>query len=319
MSTRRNSTQEIDPHINLKKLLASDFPDRVTVELTNHCNLNCVMCPRHHMKGTRGYMTWSLFKKIIDEMAEHDHVVLVPFFRGESLLHPHSVEMLAYAKRKNNGPVQFTTNATLLSEDVASALLETGIDFISFSVDSVDPKTYKSVRRRDDLKKVLKNIETFCNLKMRKNMKNPEIQVSVVKTKKTAGEIEGFIKFWKDRVDRIRVYEEHSRNGHFGSLKKGKRLKNRMPCLKPFTDMVIYWDGKIALCNHDWDRTDHIGDVSLNAISEIWHNRRYENIRSAHQGHGVLEELCQYCDHWQAHSFSSTQIGDLYVRESAAL
>jgi len=305
-------------HTGHEKLSALEFPARITVELTNHCNLNCVMCPRHFMKGARGYMSGGLFKKIIDQMAEHEGTALVPFFRGESLMHPRAVEMLAYAKKKNSGPIQFTTNATLLSEDISMALLDMEIDFLSFSVDSVDPEIYKAVRGNGNLKKTLKNIETFCNLKMKKKAKKPEIQVSVVKTKNTESKIKEFVEFWKDRVDRVRIYEEHSQDGNFGSLKNSQRTDRRMPCRKPFTEMVVYWDGSVALCNHDWDRTEQIGNVNLNTISEIWRSERYENIRAGHKGHGDLERLCQNCDHWQAYSFSPTQIGDLYVRESAA-
>jgi len=306
----------IDFRQSFENLVALNYPRRITVELTNRCNLNCQMCPRRHMKAAQGFMPYKLFTKIMDEMAEFGDVTLVPFFRGESLLHPHCIEMLAYAKRKNIGTVQFTTNATLLNEDVSLALIDLGLDFISFSVDSIDPETYESIRRGANLKKVLKNIETFCALKKKKNAAKPEIQVSVVRTDNTRDKIEDFVEFWRNRVDRVRVYEEHSQDGNFGSLDQGKRLAGRMPCLKPFTDMVVYWDGSVALCNHDWDRTDQIGDVNQSTISEIWLSETYEKIRSAHKGRGQLEDLCQNCDHWQAHSYSPTQIGDLYVRHS---
>jgi len=288
------------------------------VELTNHCNVSCVMCPRRHMKGPRGYISPALFKKIINEMAEHDEIALVPFFRGESLLHPGCVEMLKYAKTKNIAPIQFTTNATLLTEDVSIALMDIGIDFISFSVDSVDPEIYRSIRRGADLKKVLKNIETFCAVKRKRSASKPEIQVSVVRTENTRDRIDEFVGFWEDRVDRVRVYEEHSQDGNFGSLSQDKSPVHRLACMKPFTDMVIYWDGSVALCNHDWGRKNHIGNVNLNSISEIWTSEAYERIRSSHRENGALEDPCHHCDHWKAHSFSPTQIGDLYVRKFAA-
>ena len=65
------------------------FPDRVTIELTNKCNLVCNCCPRKFMKTGLGVMEKEVFEKVIDECAEHLPVALVPFFRGESLLHNH--------------------------------------------------------------------------------------------------------------------------------------------------------------------------------------------------------------------------------------
>jgi len=298
---------------------APEFPGRVTIELTNHCNLNCVMCPRKHMTGSKGYLSFFLFTEIIDEIAERESIALVPFFRGESLLHPRCIDMLAYAKKKGVGPIQFTTNATLMNEDVSRALIGLEIDFISFSVDSIDPKDYSRIRKGADLKTVLKNIEVFCNLKKDKGISKPEIQVSVVKTKSTYNGIDEFVNFWRQRVDRVRVYEEHSEDGSFGSLgKKGNNAvcEKRQPCLKPFTDMVIYWNGAVALCNHDWDRTNSLGNIKENSIEEIWHSDTYNRVRQAHLEEGKLEDLCQSCDHWKACYREENLIGELYAAGS---
>lgn len=58
------------------------------------------------------------------------------------------------------------------------------------------------------------------------------------------------------------MYPEHSSNGAFGSLKEKYNLPDinkRLPCKKVFTDMVIYWNGDAAVCNHDWGRKEYIG------------------------------------------------------------
>ena len=296
-----------------------EFPSRVTIELTNHCNLNCVMCPRKHMTGPKGYLSFPLFKKVVDEICEHNGTALVPFFRGESLLHPRCIDMLAYAKKKGVGPIQFTTNATLMNEDVSRALIDLEMDFISFSVDSIDANDYRRIRKGADLRAVLTNIEFFCNLKKQKEISKPEIQVSVVKTKNTYNGINEFTDFWRQRVDRVRVYEEHSHDGNFGSLDKNGNnavREKRKPCVKPFTDMVIYWNGSVALCNHDWDSAETLGNVQEKRIQEIWHSETYERVRQAHLGQGKLEDLCESCDHWKACYREENLIGELYTADS---
>lgn len=64
---------------NFKKL---EFPNRITVELTNRCNVSCTFCPRQTVNMTLGDMDWNLYKKIIDEASLHLPVKLVCFFRG---------------------------------------------------------------------------------------------------------------------------------------------------------------------------------------------------------------------------------------------
>ncbi len=303
-----------------KGLVIPPFPNRVTVELTNNCNLKCAMCPRVYMESSKGYMSMPLFKKIIDEISTYNNIALVPFFRGESLLHPEFIEMMTYVKEKDISPVQLTTNATTLTEDIAQALIDIELDFISFSVDSIDHDTYGNIRKGADLQNVLKNIEKFSEIKRKRGQSKPEIQVSVVKTESTIDSIDEFVEFWQDRVDRVRVYEEHSKGGNYGSLSENQNVvvsEKRQPCLKPFSDFIIYWDGSAALCNHDWDRKDAIGNVNQNSIKEIWQNDKYKKIRDAHtKNNNELEELCKRCDHWKSYYVEQHQIGELYVGNS---
>lgn len=291
------------------------FPQRVTIEFTNHCNVSCVMCPRRYMQGPKGFLDYSLFCTLADEISMHKGTALVPFFRGEALMHPEAVAMLRYARQKGIGPIQLATNATLLSREVAEALVEMKIDFLSFSLDSIDPATYRRIRRGAELETVLENIEALCDVKRRKGNGRPQIQVSVVNTRGTAAGITDFVAYWRERVDRVRVYEEHSQGGSFGALGKkgeGEGGQRRQPCLKPFGDLVVYWDGSVALCNHDWDRKNALGNVRTHSIEEIWRSEVYQKVRDAHLGCGTMEPLCRGCDHWQAYYRDNKMVGELY-------
>ena len=55
------------------------FPKRITLELTNRCNISCSFCPRHNMGGFLGSMDTALALHLLDEMADHLPVTLVPF------------------------------------------------------------------------------------------------------------------------------------------------------------------------------------------------------------------------------------------------
>jgi len=297
----------------IPELETNRFPNRVTLELTNHCNLSCAMCPRKYMSGPKGYMAFSIFRKVVDEMAQQDNIALVPFFRGESMLHQRCIEMLVYAKEKGISPIQFTTNATLMNRELAEALLDLELDFISFSVDSLDAEAYRRIRKGSDLGTVMEHIEYFCNLKRKRGLDKPEIQVSMVKTKESFDGVNHFIRFWRERADRVRIYEEHSQNGYFGSLAEDNQTGDRKPCLKPFTDLVVYWNGGVGLCNHDWDRKKPLGNLKDSSIEEIWHSEAYHQIRRAHRGDEKLEEPCEGCDHWKVYYTKESLVGELHA------
>ena len=271
------------------------------MELTNHCNLNCVFCPRKYMEKERGYLSLALAKILLDEIAGHAPVSLVPFFRGESLLHPEWDAILAYAKERRTGPVQMATNASLLTSERAERLLDIGIDFLSFSMDTVDPLLYRKLRGAD-YEKSLGNIMYFLKERAKRNAP-VDVQVSAVETADNKEEMENFVAFWKPKVDRVRIYIEHSSDGAPGSLAHAPFPRSeRKPCHKVFEDMVIYWNGDAALCNHDWTRLvsgRRIGNVCESGIGAVWNSPEYRRIREAHNS-ACLDGVspCEGCDHW---------------------
>ena len=73
-----------------------DFPPRVQIEVTNRCNLRCIMCTRNQMRRPEGDLPFELFCKIADECSVNPGSVLLLFLLGEPLLHPRLAEMVAY-------------------------------------------------------------------------------------------------------------------------------------------------------------------------------------------------------------------------------
>ncbi len=299
-----------------------EFPERLTVELTNHCNLSCVMCPRQKMDRDLGYMDLSLYKRIMDEAGEHLPVALVPFFRGESLLHPHFIEMMEISRRAGIGPVQLTTNAMLLDRGLSEALIGAGIDFISFSLDVLGKGSYEDIRIGGDYERVTGNIEGFLEIRKRMRVKKPEVQVSAVETERNSAGLSEFIEYWRKRVDRVRIYPEHSSKGGFGSLADYTlpEFAGRLPCRKVFTDMVVYWDGTVAVCNHDWDRREHIGSVRHDSIEDIWKSPKYGEIRRRHIDGGLeADPTCRDCDHWKMYYIRDGIVGKLYEADGSCV
>lgn len=292
------------------------FPERITVELTNRCNLACFMCPRNNVKMDLGDIEIELFKKIINEASSHLPICLVPFFRGESLLHPRFLEMLSYAKEKGLNPIQLATNAYFLNERLQKGILDLEIDFISFSVDTNMPEIYKKIRKNSDFERVYGNIVSFINQKEKLKKHLPIVQISAVKTKENTEFINEFIEFWKQRLDRVRIYYPHSLDGKLGSLDIKCSLPDRKPCLKLLTDVVVYWNGDVAVCNHDWCRKEFIGNVKNESIEKIWQDNNYKRIRERHLGGRYLEEpTCQNCEHWTIYYDKNCIIGELYSRQ----
>jgi pyruvate-formate lyase-activating enzyme len=308
----------MDPcrQIKEKYPVLGEFPRRITLELTNRCNLACVFCPRKLIEKERGDMNLDFARKVIDEMAEHAPLQIVPFFRGESLLHQHWDSILGLIKKRGLGEVQFTTNATRLGEYEAKRLLELDIDFISFSMDTLDPALYKRLRHGADYFSCLANVLHFLELRDTMGAKT-QVQISAVETKDTRVGMDDFISYWQAKADRVRIYVMHSEDGNPGSISDSKHNPpKRRPCHKVFTDLVVYWDGTVGLCNHDWTRPKYgpsIGNLNTASISEIWNSEGFQGIRKKHLAGGIDDITpCRGCDHWIMYYLPQAHLGRIY-------
>lgn len=298
------------------------FPDRITVELTNQCNVSCTFCPRQCMQMEIGFMEMDLYKKIIDEASSHLPVKLVIFFRGESLLHPQFMECVRYAKEKKIGPIQFATNALGLTSELAEQIADAGVDFISFSLDTIDPEVYKQSRLTGDLSVSMENVKQMseiCADRKRRGLFSPTLQVSTIEIPVYMERQEEFIQFWKKYADIVRVYYEHDDQGRFRNKAIQKQLERevpeRLPCRKVFTDMLIYWDGRLALCNYDWRGELKGINVNHMSLQEAWDSEYYEEIRNMHMEKCISDDImCRDCDHWRIDYMADGFLGKVYKR-----
>jgi len=268
--------------------LTPDFPHRLEIELVSDCNLRCKYCPRHYISNLKGYIKFELFEKIVDEACRYPETVMVLHRRGESMLHPQFKDMLYYIAGKFK-EVQMATNATLLNENKFRPIVDS-LTFLSFSLDAKE--TYEQTRIPANYHKVEEKILKFLKF----NGGRIKTQASMVKTDNTPIEYcENFKNTWRNRVDRVRIYEEHSRDGKFGALKNPRKI--RKPCVMPFYELLIYDSGSVGRCNHDWNG-DSMGDVNSETISEIWHNNKYNNLRKQHHILDLNDPVCMNCDSW---------------------
>ena len=121
------------------------------IELTNHCIMKCIMCPRtRSMTRETGYMAFDLFKKAIDELsvtqgaAATDAPLWLHHF-GESLMHPEFDRFIRYSAEKNIR-TGLSINPLMLTDDISGRLLGSGISIIYVSLDGHDDESFSRIR-----------------------------------------------------------------------------------------------------------------------------------------------------------------------------
>ncbi|MEW5758343.1 MAG: SPASM domain-containing protein [Candidatus Omnitrophota bacterium] len=256
----------------------SKFPKRIVVELSLDCNLDCSMCPRNHIDKNKGFMSRFLWEKIIEDINDNSpNSIVIPFWRGESLLHPYFTEIINFAFSKGL-KMHFSTNGVIFNERIAAILSH--FEFITFSVHNLIG--YKNAKKF----LLFKNDDNF-----------PITQVSFVQGEETIKNIYDDLIQSKDLAgfDSVRLYEEHSIDGAFG--RSSQTLdSNRNFCPKLHDTLVIAFDGCVSRCNHVWNTEKDI-NIANYSISEIWNSRRLSEIRNNYP-----DEVCLVCDQWLGHT-----------------
>lgn len=111
------------------------LPSLAQIEITNLCNLQCPMCVRNFVNLPRRHMDFDVYTRVVDRLAGVHTITLTGY--GEPFLHPRILDAIRYAKQRGH-EVQLTTNGLLLGNDVAiDDLLDTALDAIAFSVESL--------------------------------------------------------------------------------------------------------------------------------------------------------------------------------------
>lgn len=255
-------------------------PLKVTIEITNACNSDCIMCPRQSMTRPVGNMDFGLYKKIVSDCGKVGVQIIQPFNFGEPLLNKRLGDFIRYTKENTKARVQISTNGAMLDEERGREILDSGLDRINIDIDGFSKDTYEKVRRNLDFERVVWNTERFIEMKKRLN-KKIFITISIINMSETAGEIESFKKYWRHKSDRVLDVKYNTWTGSVSdrSTPQGNRSKFKCPCKMLWDQMVILQDGRVALCCLDYDGRVIVGDMKSESILEVWNGKPLDLLR----------------------------------------
>lgn len=301
-------------------------PQIAQIEITNRCNLNCRMCQRKDLGVPMKDMEYKTYKKIIDKLGSAKEVILTGW--GEPLLHPKIIKMILYAKKKNL-LVSLTTNAILLNEEMSKRILDSGLDSISFSVDTLDPRknplAHKVYTQQTKIEKFMElrkkqnnKIETIVQITLHKEKTGDifsiiawaeKLKVSLVNINRldvrfnkslqrpNFAEEKEFVKKLNDKVGESKIQVDFRPHTAFGGIYK--YLYHR---LLPFLSLR----GKHCLriynyvyINQDFDVTPccglpklSFGNLLKDDLKTIWNNNNSQNFKN----HKFQRKICGRCD-----------------------
>jgi radical SAM protein with 4Fe4S-binding SPASM domain len=269
--------------------------DVVVIGTTNACNSKCIVCPLHYNYPTEfNAMSDALYKKIIDDIGNHETETIGFGLFNEPLLDYKLIERIKYCKEtlpKVN--ITLSTNGSHLSMDRAEQLKDY-VNIFLVSVHALDPELYRQMCPGVDLKSVLRNIDDLIAV-----INNPKrIRIATLVTKMNLQELEKIVKRFPNAI--VESYRLSNRCGTLPIFNDITISHESGRCNERATaDLIVDWDGKVLLCCQDFDKRLVLGDLNAETIEEVMNSPLRSSIRDSLTRRANKEiDICRDCD-WE--------------------
>ena len=299
------------------KNVLAPYPKRIYIDITNHCNLSCRLCPNNKPEyvTAKGFMKKELYKKILDKFAPHAQRLSLHNW-GEPLLHPDLIEFIKYALTFDID-LKFSTNLTLLTPDLAEQLILSGLPGLTVSIHACSKENYKRYTTKDYFDRAIENLSMLVKIKKELNSLTPDITWLFVVNRYNEEEIESAYKLSKkigvdyfvtipvrtmmheeiflSNEQKIKKYGEWiPKNKIFDQYTQCKKFDVNKICYWPWERIVFDWRGGVYPCCLLYEDKYYITSLDEYPIDEIWNSKPFIEARKACFGE-ENSSICARC------------------------
>ena len=283
-------------HILPKHQIVPNFPTHLDIELASACQLRCPMCPTGNgmmSEALKGVMSWSLYKKIVDEAVKNKVYSIKLSWRGEPHLNKSIWKMVRYAKSRGIKDVATLSNGESMKEKDLYEVVDSGLDWISFSVDGME-ESYNKIRHPAKFNDLVYKIKKIVEIRDERGLDKPLIRIQGIYST-IEHDPQEFYNFWDNIADKVNFIADEDRADDMRNFPRDPNFV----CPSPWQRMTIGYDGKVFPCVSDYLARDPIGDVNKQTLKEIWHGDSVNGLRKAHSCKSAFDNYasCGDCCH----------------------
>jgi molybdenum cofactor biosynthesis enzyme MoaA len=291
---------------NCQSLQASEqfdpVPDHIQIQTITGCNASCIFCPNGKTRrripvGRR--MDMDLYHSIVDQSVDLGIRRYSVYLMNEPMLDRQLPERIAYISARIKKPqyVKVTSHGGLMTENMAKGLLDSGLDKLKISIQSLDTDTYWHIMRLP-LEKTLKNIDRLLELKSQGGYKLPRLEIVMVDSIQTHDEIPRMRNYWQDRGIKLYVEPVENRADQQDIRETAvgaQKLRTFFWCRRLMEQIYVLYDGRMVQCCADWEQRSIMGDLTRQRLADIWNGTRYSDYRRRFAQGDVKGMICACC------------------------
>ncbi len=321
--------QKKNTQLNIKELesgqtILNSYPRRLVFELTNACNLNCVMCGRNSAEFRPTVFDMDVFKSFEPLMDYVEEVTLMGW--GEPTIHPHFNEMLEIINR-HGARKYFCTNGMNLKK-IKEAIFEYKVDVFAVSLDGATDETNSRIRRGSKINTIVQDLKEIVQIKKERGLQYPWINFVFCAMQSNIRELPELVRLaGKIGLDEVKVVyltvfgedllnetlwgkEELIREVFEEAMKVGEETgvalklphipgedvagdKYHKDCFVAWRDFFLGSDGFIRPCMStpikffEYDKNKEFMDM--------WNAKEYQNYRSIVNNQDKMDAPCKRC------------------------
>ena len=290
-------------------MIPSPGPIHLDLELINGCNYSCSFCPYSFKKTDRpeGFdstgekkMSFSLIEKIAREGQELNAKAVEFGYNTEPLLRKDIKHIIQCFRSHGFCDLRLGSNGSLLTQEMAENLIQSGLTQIQVSLDAHSEETYKISRNSEKYYEVFNNVLTLIKIKEKTKSKTPIVRLTFVEHEKNKHETNQFINFWTNKADLISVQKLVAYKNTPEFLKKkelqAKKPEKKYECYMPLMQLSIKSDGEVHPCCTVYGMNINIGNINQQHMRDIWNSKLRVYLKNIHtKKNGDSFAICKDC------------------------
>ena len=324
---------------NLMDVLPLCKPFTVLIEPSSLCNFRCIQCFQSikadsYFTKNRGNMPLARFQRVIEQLKAWPGPkikVLKLSLYGEPLINPDFCEMLQLAREADVAErIETTTNASLLSREIAEKLVEHQLDYARVSIYASSQDRHGEITgSKMEMQTIHENLRVLQEIKKTKCAERPFISCKMLDA--YGEENDRFFQVYRDVADELFLDKPHSwikvdgadfiksyykddADGAIADL--NQHSTRRIACPMAFTTMAVRSNGDVSPCCVDFIGGTNLGNVDQNTMRKIWNSDLWHEFQKMQlQNRKQENSSCSRCDIYLSDHYTRDNIDGFPVEK----
>lgn len=273
------------------------FPEFLSIEPVNLCNLHCPECPTGNNQLTRNKTYFSLpaYIQLIEQTKRHLSFLQL-YFQGEPFLHPKIFDFIKIAVNQKIYTAT-STNGHYLTIENCHRIIDSGLHRLIISMDGTTQETYGMYRVGGSLETVIQGLKNLQSAKKERKSNYPFTILQFVVFKNNEHQLNEIRQLAKElKVNQLVLKSAQLENYKQGnplmtSLEKYNRYKksatgtwkikrkNNFKCRRIWKGAVISATQDVLPCCFDKNANHAYGNLSTDSLAGLTTGKTLHQLR----------------------------------------